>query len=160
MDKNVQTMLKEWEFIRSCTTSFIGGLSDADLDAPLPRRGLDTFRKHCEELISVQGDYITAITSGTMRFTGPADAAVPGNMPKAELLSAIDALDTKLAETLEVADPATSVIWFGQPRSLVGHLAALIDHEAMHIGQSIAFCYALGIAIPDYITREWALSGE
>jgi hypothetical protein len=34
----------------------------------------------------------------------------------------------------------------------------MIGHEQMHIGQIVAFCYAIGLRIPDVIKNAMALS--
>ncbi|MTI96584.1 MAG: hypothetical protein FH749_14105 [Firmicutes bacterium] len=68
--------------------------------------------------------------------------------------------DDELAAALEKANPQDTVNWFGSDRLLPYHLAVIISHESMHIGQIIAFCYALGIKIPEFVTNNWALSGD
>ncbi|MTI96585.1 MAG: hypothetical protein FH749_14110 [Firmicutes bacterium] len=71
MDKVLAALLQEWEFTKSCTKSFINELSDEDLNRKLPRKGLDTFRKHFQEMIAVQKDYVAAISSGVRTLMIP-----------------------------------------------------------------------------------------
>ena len=159
MIKHYQVLLTEWEFIRRCSREFIQHLSDAELDRKLPRKGLDTFRKHFQEMIGVQRDYTAAIHSGKIEFTGGPDAQLSGDWSKEKLLSAMDAADAELARAVGEAAETAQVDWFGEQRSLTGHLAALVSHEALHIGQIVAFSYVLGIAIPKFVIDNWALSG-
>lgn len=37
--------------------------------------------------------------------------------------------------------------------------SAMIGHEQMHIGQIVAFCYAIGVQIPEKIVNKMALDG-
>lgn len=159
MFKHYQALLSEWEFVRRCSREFIGHLSDAELDRKLPRKGLDTFRKHFQEMSGVQQDYIAAIKSGKVSFTGGPDDHLSGDWTKEQLLAAMDAADASLAKVLADAGEEDTIDWFGEKRMLASHLAALISHEMLHIGQIVAFCYALGIDIPEFVREQWALSG-
>lgn len=160
MDKNLEAILFEWNFIRSCSISFINDLSDADLDRILPRKGLNTFRKHFQEMIEVQNDYLVAISNSKMAYNGTPDSQFDGNFTKEQLLDNMKSLDSKLEEVLESINENAYVEWFGKKLPLSFHLSAMISHESMHIGQIIAFCYALDIQIPNYIIENWALSGK
>ncbi|MDF2519388.1 MAG: hypothetical protein K0R84_16 [Clostridia bacterium] len=160
MGKSIEALKKEWEFIRSCSTSFINELSDGDLDRKLPREGLDTLRKHFEEMFEVQNDYVDAINSSVMEFNSPADTDIEGKLTKQELLDNMQKVDEKLFAVLEKANENGQVVWFGEKEHLAYHIAAMIAHEALHIGQIIAYCYALNIDIPEFIVESWALSGR
>ena len=48
---------------------------------------------------------------------------------------------------------------FGNKHNIHQHICAMISHEMMHIGQVVAFCYAVGITIPDDIVETMALDG-
>ncbi|PRX29307.1 hypothetical protein BX659_11051 [Orenia metallireducens] len=48
--------------------------------------------------------------------------------------------------------------WFGEEKTIYAHLAAMISHEATHVGQIVAFCYAENIQIPQEIVNRMALS--
>lgn len=160
MDKSIGALVNEWEFIRSCSKAFIRELSDEQLDSKLPRKGLDTFRKHFQEMIEVQRDYTAALTSGVMAFNGIPDAEIDGRGSKEELLEAMAALDEEMIELLRAAVPDQEIRWFGQSQLLPFHLSALICHEAQHIGQIIAFSYCQDFAIPEFVKNNWALSGK
>lgn len=160
MEKWAESILREWEFIRSCSTAFINELSDAELDRQLPRQGLNTLRKHFQEMHEVQRDYVAAIGSGVMKFTGHADHEIDGLAGKEQLLSDMADADARLKAALADVKEATQILWFGENHLLPGHLAAMNNHEAMHVGQIIAFCYTLDIEIPQYIVKNWALSGR
>lgn len=160
MDKNLKAILGEWRFIRSCSISFINDLSDSELDGILPRKGLDTFRKHFQEMIEVQNDYMVAINNSKMAFNGTPDNQIDGKATKEQLLEGMKSLDSKLEEILESIDENAYVDWYGEKQPLSFHLSSIICHEAIHVGQMIAFCYALDIKVPDYVTKNWALSGK
>jgi uncharacterized damage-inducible protein DinB len=160
MEKNISGVLKEWEFIRSCSICFIKELSDDDLNRKLPRKGLDTIRKHFQEMIEVQRDYVKAIGTSNMDFNTMADSDMEGKASKEELLEDIKIVDKALITVLEKSHENSQVSWFGHKQVLTFHIGALIAHESMHIGQIIAFCYALDIDIPKYIINNWALSGK
>lgn len=160
MEKWAEALLSEWEFTRSCTKAFINGLGDEEMDRKLPRKGLDTFRKHFEEMIEVQEAYVAAIGSGVMEFSDKPDSELDGLSSKEELLAGMAAADEHLRSALENAGKDSYVQWFGEERLLPYHIAVIISHESMHIGQIIAFCYALDIEIPGYVVENWALSGK
>jgi hypothetical protein len=160
MERCFAALLKEWEFIRGCSRSFVTQMSDADLDRKLPRPGLDTLRKHFEEMIDVQNAYTAAIGTGVMKFSGVPNSEYGGDLPTEELLERMASADRRLAAALETVTPDDQVEWFGEKLDLLGHLATLISHEAMHVGQAIAFCYALDMPIPEAVEKNWALSGK
>ncbi|NLU42185.1 MAG: DinB family protein [Firmicutes bacterium] len=160
MDRCFAALLKEWEFIRGCSRSFVSQMSDEDLDRELPRLGLDTLRKHFEEMIDVQNAYTRAIGTGVMEFNLIPNSEYGGDLPAEELLERMASADRRLAAALEAVTPDDQIEWFGEKLDLLGHLAALISHEAMHVGQAIAFCYALDMPIPEVVVKNWALSGR
>jgi uncharacterized damage-inducible protein DinB len=160
MDRCFAALLKEWEFIRGCSRSFVSQMSDEDLDRELPRLGLDTLRKHFEEMIDVQHAYTRAIGTGVMEFNLIPNSEYAGDLPAEELLERMASADRRLLAALEAVTPDDQVEWFGEKLDLLGHLAALISHEAMHVGQAIAFCYALDMPIPETVVKNWALSGR
>jgi uncharacterized damage-inducible protein DinB len=160
MERCFAALLREWEFIRDCSRSFVTEMSDEDLDRKLPRLGLDTLRKHFAEMVDVQNAYTAAIGTGVMKFGGVPNSEYGGDLPAEELLERMASADRRLIATLETVTSDDQVEWFGEKLDLLGHLAALISHEAMHVGQAIAFCYALGMPIPETVERNWALSGR
>lgn len=160
MDEGLKGLLNEWQFIRHCSVCFISELSDADLDRSLPRKGLDTFRKHFEEMVGVERNYAAAIISRVMRFDGPADSDIAGGLARDQMLIAMRDVDNQLRDAVASVPAQATIRWSAEQRPLQQHLAALISHETLHIGQIIAFCYALGIAVPQFVRDEWALSGD
>ncbi|KAB3529175.1 DinB family protein [Alkaliphilus serpentinus] len=160
MMKNYESLYKEWQFIRSCSISFINELRDEDLDKELPRKGLNTFRKHFEEMINIEKDFIKAIETKVMRFSDISDSDIKGKMSKKVLISTMEMVDATLSSALEALEGEEYIEWGGEKQSLSFYLAFLISHESMHVGQIIAFCYALDIDIPQYVVKNWALSGK
>lgn len=160
MEKGLQGLQKEWEFIRNCSKTFIKELSDTDLDRKLPRKGLDTIRKHFQEMIEVQIDHVDAIGTNVMEYNSCPDTHIDGNLSKEKMLNRMDMVDKDLSKALEAAHEGLEVEWFGQKQLLPYHLSAMICHESMHIGQIIAFCYVLDIEIPKFVRESWALSGK
>ena len=64
MKLELEELWSEWILGRSHVKAFVQNLSYNLLDRKLPRKGLDTIRKHIEELIQVQSDYIDLIVGG------------------------------------------------------------------------------------------------
>ncbi len=158
MNTALQALLKEWRYIRGLTKSFVTGLEEDALDRELPRKTLNTLRKHCEELLAVQRCYVVALETGSIAFDGYQDATLPGDTSRAELLKAFDELDAQLVERIKQHGDQKTINWFGEEESIYAHLAAMISHESMHVGQMVAFCYATGITIPGLISKTMALS--
>ncbi len=155
MEKQFAAVLEEWCFVRESTKAFLRDLDDGDLDRLLPRKGLDTIRKHLREMLELQKDWVTAIDTHVMRFNDIPDSQVDDSQSSAELLADMQEIDA----AMERARSDTVVEWFGQKKLLSYHMAGLIAHEAMHVGQIIAFCYALDMKIPEQVRKHWALSG-
>lgn len=151
-------LFEEWEYIRGLTTCFIENLSDAELDTKLPRKNLNTIRKHCEELIEVQKSYVKALDTGTIEFDGYSDEELPGVTSKEELLRQCNELDELLISKVAALTGDEEINWFGVKKSIYYHIVAMISHESMHIGQMVAFSYAMGIQIPQEIVNNMALS--
>lgn len=160
MDENLDGLYQQWEFARSCTKSFIDNLSDDQLDRALPRKGLNTIRKHFQEMILVQKDYIEAIDNLEMDFNSIPDNEIDGKATKEDLLEQMAQQDKLLKEILSKVSDRATINWFGAEKPLAFHISALISHESLHIGQIVAFSYVLELPIPDYITKNWGLSGR
>jgi hypothetical protein len=69
------------------------------------------------------------------------------------------ALDEKLEEKLNSMTGNECVDWFGEKYNIHRHICAMISHEMMHVGQVVAFCYAVNIDIPSDIVETMALDG-
>lgn len=160
MEKQVKGLLEQWESIRENSLSFIENLTDDELNKKLPRKGLDTIRKHLTEMAEVEKDYVHAVESSVMDFNGPADSDISGNTSKSDLTNMMKEIDEELAKVLEKTNVDKEIVWFGEKKSIAYHLSGLIAHEALHVGQIIAFCYELNIEIPADIVEAWALSGK
>lgn len=158
MNNSLKGLIEEWEYIRGLTKCFIEYLSDADLDKELSRNNLNTIRKQCEELLEVQNCYVKALDTGSINFGGYQDQKLPGDTSKEELLKRCNELDTLLINKIEGLNENETIIWFGEAKTIHAHLAAMIAHESMHVGQMVAFCYSTDIQIPEKIVNNMALS--
>lgn len=68
--------------------------------------------------------------------------------------------DHRLKERLKKVNEESTINWFGTEKPLSFHISALIAHESLHIGQIIAFAYVLDLPIPEFVTKNWGLSGR
>lgn len=155
MIESLKGQLSDWQYGRSIIRCFIERLSNEELDNPLPRKDLDTIRKHCEELIQIQSCYVKALESKVISF----DYKPLTDVSKKSLLELMDGLDHKNEKIIGDFNGNETINWFGEMWNIHQHLSAMIGHEQMHIGQIIAFCYAMGIKIPDEITNKMSLNG-
>lgn len=97
MTQDIKAILKEWETIRWSTKELVNALGDEGLKVKLPRKGLDTFGKHFEEMVTVQESAICAIESGSMTFDGcKKDHEYEGMIGVQELLKKMEELDKRL----------------------------------------------------------------
>lgn len=162
MNPHLEELWSEWTFGRGHVKAFVQDLADEQLDMELPRKGLNTVRKHAEELIQVQTDYIHAIrTGGRLSLSYQSDEQTfAGTTSKKALLTKMNDLDSELHSLLETDDGTQHLRWFDNSSCSVSQfLAALIAHEAMHLGQLIAFCYSQHIPIPSSVSETLGLSG-
>jgi len=160
MTKDLQGAIKEWEYIRGNMKSFIQQLGDARLKTKLPRKGLDTFAKHFEELIAVQNASIDGIETGSMTFNCcKEDHDYEGNLNVQELLEQMKATDSRMLEVISKSSDDCEVDWWGEKKTLLNQISWQIAHESMHLGQLIAFCHVLNIQMPKDVVSSWALSG-
>ena len=155
MIDSLKGQLHDWHYGRGIVKDFISYLSDSDLDKPFPRKNLNSIRKQCEELIQIETCYVEALKTGKIQF----DCKPIQDLSKTSLLGNMEVLDSSLEENLEKFAGGETIDWFGEPWNVHRHLSAMIGHEQMHIGQIIAFCYAVGIRIPDIIVKKMALDG-
>lgn len=155
MIDSLKGQLSDWQYGRGIIKDFINLLSESDLDTLFPRKNLNSIRKQCEELIRMETCYVDALKTGKIKF----GAAPLTDTSKASLLDKMDTLDSLLEESIEKFEGTETIDWFGDAWNIHHHLSAMIGHEQMHIGQIIAFCYAVGIQIPDKIINKMALDG-
>jgi len=155
MINSIKSQLADWKYGRSIIKCFIIMLSDADLDKPLPRKGLNTIRKQCEELVQIESCYVSALKAKIINFK----YKLFSDTSKNALIAQMDMLDNENEKLLNEFNGDETINWFGETWNVHQHLSAMIGHEQMHIGQIIAFCYATGIKIPNKITKTMSLNG-
>lgn len=159
MDIELEQVLEDWSFIRKNTYAFINALSTEDLTRKMPRPGIDTFMKHFEEMCDVSQAYLDACISGNMKFDCVKENdEYQGTGSKDEILSRMTAQDKRMQTIVEeYAD--NKVCWDEEDiKTINSQLRNLCIHETLHIGQMIAFAYAMGIEIPEFVIDSWALS--
>jgi len=154
MIESLKAQMAYWKDTRNITLCFLQELSDADLDKPLPRKVLNTIRLQAHELTLFQRDLVDSLTTGKVNF-GDYNYE---NWPTAKIIERMAELDAKLEKALEGMD-GTEVIDFFGDENVHQIISCLIGHENMHIGQIVAFCYAVGIEIPKSIVETMALEG-
>jgi hypothetical protein len=156
MVESLKALLADWKETRSITLEFISELSDADLDKKLPRKVLNTIRLQAFELTLFQRDIVNSLTTKVVDF---GEEYLYENLPKQALIDKMAELDAKLEKSLELINGTETIDYFGEQRNVHQIISTMICHEQMHIGQIIAFCYAVGIEIPESISKPMALEG-
>ena len=156
MTLSLKALLAEWNVTRSVILGFLKELSDADLDKKLPRKVLNTIRLQAYELTLFQQDIINCLPTKVVKYT---DEYVYESLPKQALIDKMAELDSKLHKALELLDGTEIYDYYGEQRNVHQVIAMMIGHEQMHIGQIIAFCYAVGVDIPKSISEPMALEG-
>ena len=157
MIQSLKALLADWKETRSITLGFLEELSDADLDKPFPRKVLNTIRLQAYELTLGQRGYVDAFTTKTVVFGDEFNNYL--SLPTQTLIDTMHELDEKMEKALELMDGTESIEMFGYEMNIHQILSMMIGHEQMHIGQIIAFCYAIGIEIPASIVEVMALEG-
>ena len=157
MTQSLKAILAEWKETRSITLLFLNELSDSDLDKTFPRKKLNTIRLQAYELTLGQRGFVDSLTTKVVTFGDEYLNYI--NLPKQELIERMTELDTKLENSLEIMNGTESIDYFGEQKNVHQIITTMIGHEQMHIGQIIAFCYAIGIEIPKSITEHMALEG-
>ena len=159
MDIELIQVVDDWKYLRNNTKAFINELTDEELYRKMPRAGIDTFMKHFEEMCDVEQAYLDACISGSMEFDCVKENdEYAGTSTKATILSKMQAQDDRIETIInEYAD--NKVVWDEDDvKTICSQLRNLCVHETLHIGQLIAFSYAMGISIPEYVVEGWALS--
>ena len=157
MIESLKALLADWKETRGITLEFVNELSDADLDKKLPRKVLNTIRLQVFELTVFQNDIVNSLTTKIVNFD-PKDYKYE-SLPKQTLIDRMTKLDAKLEKSLELMDGTEIFEYYGDQRNIHQIISMMIGHEQMHIGQIIAFCYAVGIEIPQSISEPMALEG-
>jgi len=156
MIESLQALLADWKETRSTTFSFLNELSDADLDKKLPRKELNTIRLQAYELTLFQRDVVGTLGTDVFAFEEEYHYV---NMPTQDIIKRMTELDAQLEKALELLKGNETMEYYGQQKNVHQIISMMIGHENMHIGQIIAFCYAVGIEIPKSITEPMALEG-
>jgi len=156
MIESLKALLADWKETRSIILGFLDELSDADLDKKLPRKELNTIRLQAYELTLFQRDIVDSLTTKTVDF---GEEYLYENLSAQAIVEKMAELDAKLEKKLESMDGTEAINYYGEQRNIHQIISSMIGHENMHIGQIFAFCYAVGIHIPDEITEGMALEG-
>ena len=115
--------------------------------------------KHFEEMCDVEQAYLDACLSGTMEFDCVMENDdYTGESSKEQIIAKMQEQDARIDEIIQKCENI-NIVWSDDDiKSLNSQLRNLCMHEALHIGQLIAFSYAIGISIPDDVVEGWALS--
>ncbi|MCL2170464.1 MAG: DinB family protein [Defluviitaleaceae bacterium] len=157
MITSLQSQFKIWSYARANTIRFLTQLSDSELGVQLPRKTFVTIFEQIAEMVWVQKCFLDGIEAGQMNDT---DWTVPVFGSKANLFAEMTRLDGKMAELLERCDGTEEVFWNNRSRNIHEVVSLMQMHETMHLGQIIAFCHALGIDIPQDVTKALFLTGS
>ena len=157
MVNSLKALFADWQETRNITLTFLKELSEASLDKPLPRKKLNTIRLHMYELTLGQRGFVDALTTKTVVFGDEYENYI--SQPTPTLIETMTTLDAKMEASLAIMDGTESIDYFGEARNVHQTISTMIGHEQMHIGQIIAFCYAVGIEIPAAIIEAMALEG-
>ena len=157
MIQSLKELLADWQQTRSITLGFLEELSDADLDKPFPRKVLNTIRLQAYELILGQSGFVDSLTTKSVVFGDEYNNYL--SLPTKTLVERMAELDAKLEKALTVMDGTEMIDYFGEQINVHRIMSMMIGHEQMHIGQIIAFCYAIGIEIPESISEPMFLEG-
>jgi hypothetical protein len=161
MNIEIELALADWAETRKNSKAFINALGEAGLKKSFPRPGLDTYGKHFEEMIDIQSAYVDAIETGVMNFDNTKEnEEYTGKSFSSALLSSMESLDRRLVE-LAHKNGEKLIEWDeDDKKTVVAQIRNLCIHEAMHIGQLVAFSYVTGVKIPESIMESWALSAQ
>ena len=156
MIHSLKALLDDWKETRSITLLFLNELSDADLDKPLPRKVLNTIRLQAYELTLFQRDVVNSLGTDSLVYEEKYKYV---STPTQDIISRMGELDTQFEKALESLSGTEMMDYYGEQRNVHQIISMMIGHENMHIGQIIAFCYAVGIEIPISISEPMALEG-
>lgn len=159
MNCELNQLLEDWSFLRKNTLEFIDVLTDSQLTMAMPRPGINTFMKHFEEMCDVEAAYLDACISGQMEFDCVKENdEYRGDSSKTDIINRMAEQDKRMEMILRECDLA-EVMWDEDDiKTINSQLRNLCIHEALHLGQLIAFAYTMGISIPEYVVDSWALS--
>lgn len=146
-----------WSEVRSQTLALLGLLEEDMLTIEFPRPVFNTFGKQFQELGVVQNAFTIAIKTGNVDFSDMDVEFDPTLITsKDKIRGFLTKHDESLHEVLrEEKEPSRLINW-GLPRNptLLEHIYWLSQHETLHHGQLIAYCYLLNLDFPE----SWATS--
>lgn len=158
---NIETkqLIEDWGFIRGNTISFLESLSDEQLKVDFPRPGLNSFLKQFQEMVDVQEAYLDACESGEMAFEKVKDNdGYENDVTREVILEKMKQQDARI-EPILTGKSDGMVVWDeNDKKTVVAQIRNLCMHEALHVGQLVAFSYMLKIVIPESVVEAWALS--
>jgi len=156
MAQSLKALLADWKETRKITLAFLNELSDADLDKVLPRKKLNTIRLQMYELTLFQRDVVGSLGTDKLAYEEEYKYV---NLPTQDIISKMNELDVKFEKALTSLIGIEMMDYYGEQQNVHQIISMMTGHEQMHIGQIIAFCYAVGIEIPASIVEVMALEG-
>jgi len=156
MIESLKALLADWKGTRSITLTFLSELRDADLDKMLPRKKLNTIRLQMYELTLFQRDVVGSLGTDKLAYE---EEYIYENLPTQDIIKRMNELDSQFEKALESLNGTEIMDYYGEQQNVHQIIAMMTGHEQMHIGQIIAFCYAVGIEIPVSIVEQMALEG-
>jgi len=146
-----------WNEVRLQTLTLLDHLPEELLGVKFPRPVYSSFGKQFQELGVIQNAFIKAIRTGTVDYSDM-DVDFDSDLiaSKTNIRQFLEEKDEKLQEVLKEEDNPSRIIDWGLPRNptLLEHVYWLSQHETLHQGQFIAYCYLLNIEFPE----SWSMS--
>lgn len=164
-ERIVNLLLDAWKETRQFTVDWVKELPLSQMNAELPRPGLNSFTKHIYEMGEVQKIY-TAVLRGeeanlekATNLTFESENIVANT--KDELLDFLNKCNKEFYNAVKAVEGwETTVPIFGEEKPKLALLELLTRHEAIHHGQFIAFGYVMGVKFPQSWIEAWALPSE
>lgn len=155
----LQEKLEQWRFHRGLSLDLLRSLSEEQLELTVGEN-MGTLRAQFCHMARVQTQYVDALTTGKIAPTSK-PKVIPSS--KEELLTALQTLDAKLAQTLEGFSEEQArafhidwSLWHAPAMNVMGHLQALLEHEILHHGQWIVYGRTHRITFPES-WKAWGL---
>lgn len=143
--ESVDKFISEWQFARGLSRDLLATLSSEQLEAA-PLAGAGPLWKQFRHIGRVQEDYISAIHTGTVRFTTDGKGFA-GKKSVSALKSYLKACDEALLSEIRTMFSSRSeapvINWFGEHVRVNEHLWRLYAHETFHHGQWVLYMRAL-----------------
>ncbi len=147
-----------WDETRAESLSFLESLRPDQLRRRMPRPGLNTFGAHFQELGAIQRAFARALDELRMDFAYMEFTRddVLANDPQ-RLKAFLNECNEEFQKAIgRVKDPNAIVEWpLPRKPTALEHVYWLMQHETFHHGQMIAFCYVMGIQIPEALATHW-----